>query len=73
MCVFVRTGAPRNGCSFEDDLSLGAEGQYREKHSTNTNTGFYSLLSVSCHFLIMYFVANNERNTLTFCLILHLA
>lgn len=25
--LYVRTGALRNGCSFEDDLSLGAEGQ----------------------------------------------
>lgn len=27
-CAFVWTGALRNGCSFEDDLLLGAEGQY---------------------------------------------
>lgn len=27
LLLFVRTGALRNGCSFEDDLSLGAEGQ----------------------------------------------
>lgn len=27
LLLFMRTGALRNGCSFEDDLSLGAEGQ----------------------------------------------
>lgn len=32
LCANVWTGAPRNGCSFEDDLSLGAEGQCREKY-----------------------------------------
>lgn len=25
--LYVRTGPLKNGCSFEDDLSLGAEGQ----------------------------------------------
>lgn len=29
--LYVRTGALRNGCSFEDDLSLGAEGQWEKK------------------------------------------
>lgn len=29
--LYVRTGALRNGCSFEDDLSLGAEGQWKKK------------------------------------------
>lgn len=32
LCAYVRTGALRNGCSFEDDLSLGAEGQCRKKN-----------------------------------------